>query len=142
MTTMRQRARFGQSGVTAVEFALISVALVLLLVGIVQFGLAMFIFDSAAEATRRGARLAVVSPVGSYARIETEMRYVMPLSEGCTMSIAWMPNSPQQCDARSCEYVVASVQGCTVWPWFAWFIDPLAVPAFATALPRESLGVD
>ena len=127
--------RWFQHGATAVEFAFVSIALVLLLLGIIQFGLLMFTFNSAAEATRRGARLAVVSLTTSTVPTDA-MRQVMPLNPTCTMSVIpiYMPGNPEP------AYMEASVANCTVQPWFFWLLEPVAVPSFTTILPRESLG--
>lgn len=141
MTFPLQDGRSRQSGVTVVEFALVSVMLILLLLGVIQFGLVLFTFNSAAEATRRGARLAVVSPISAALLVEAEMREVMPLNADCTMRIRYKPDSPLQCDAATCTHVQATVEDCTVQPWFFWPIAaPLVVPPFTAALPRESLG--
>lgn len=143
MTFPLREGRIRQGGVTVVEFALVAIMLILLLLGIIQFALVLFTFNSAAEATRRGARLAVVSPISSASLVETEMRQVMPLNPDCDMRVRYMPNVPQPCNAATCTHVQATVENCTVQPWFFWPVaTPLVVLPFTTALPRESLGTN
>ena len=55
----RRRAS-GDDGAAAVEFALVSVLLLLLLFGIIGFGLALYRQQAASHAAREGARLAAV----------------------------------------------------------------------------------
>ncbi len=50
-----------QSGVAAVEFALISVVFFTLLLGIIEFGRFMYLWNTVQEVTRNAARAAVVS---------------------------------------------------------------------------------
>lgn len=55
------QGRYGrQRGAAAVEFALVAVLLIVLLLGIVELGRFLYLFDSAQEVTRRAAREAVV----------------------------------------------------------------------------------
>lgn len=48
-------------GTTSVEFAIVTSAFLLILFGIIDFGRLFWVWNSAAQATERGARLAVVS---------------------------------------------------------------------------------
>lgn len=54
------RRLHGDRGAAAVEFALVSVLLLLLLFGIIGFGLALYRQQAASHAAREGARLAAV----------------------------------------------------------------------------------
>ena len=54
-----------QKGAETVEFAMISLLLFALVFAIIEFGRALFVWNALTEATRRGARMAVVCPVGS-----------------------------------------------------------------------------
>jgi Flp pilus assembly protein TadG len=58
-TALRRRPH-GEGGAAAVEFALISILLFLLIFGGITFGLAWFQRQAAAHAAREGARLAAV----------------------------------------------------------------------------------
>ena len=46
------------------EFAIIGTLLMVVVFGIIEFGRALFVMNALTEATRRGARMAVVCPVG------------------------------------------------------------------------------
>ena len=138
MTRLGNRLQCTQRGAAIVEFALVSVLLVTLLVGILQFGIVLFTFNSAIEATRRGARLTVVSSIASDADIVTRTLETLPLLDTCDAAVA---RYPMGCDLATCTHVRVSLSGCTVAPWFFWPIaTPVAIPPFSTALPRESLG--
>ena len=56
--------RKAQSGVAAVEFALVSLLLFTFLIGIMEIARVMFTMNALNEATRLGARVAVVCQVG------------------------------------------------------------------------------
>lgn len=141
MTARQKRKWFDQSGATTVEFALVAMCLITLVIGMLQFGWVMHTFNSAAEATRAGARLAVVNPVGSGA-VLAEMQYFLPDLEAANVVISYQPLG------QPCEYVVVSLAAkgdpgktpYTVRPWFFWPPTEITVPPFTTALSRESLG--
>lgn len=137
MTAGRFQARSGQRGATAVEFALIAMVFVTFVLGILQFGWIIFTFNSAAEATRRGARVAVVSAPNS-AAILNEMQFFLP---GLTASNVIVQYEPSE---AACEYVVVRLATGNDAYQVSWVFWPpltgIAVPPFPTALPRESLG--
>lgn len=62
MSPLRRRtaACRHQSGATTVEFALIAIVFLTLLLGIMEFGRMMYVWNTAQEVTRRAAREAVV----------------------------------------------------------------------------------
>ena len=60
--------RRAQRGSTIVEFALIASILIMLLIGIFEFGRVMFYWNTASEAIRLGARTAVVCDVNAAGR--------------------------------------------------------------------------
>lgn len=126
----RQRQR----GVAAVEFALVALIFFTLLIGVMEVSRVLFYLNTAAEATRLGARLAVVCDVDD-ADIKTRMRNMLTLLENGDISVNY---SPSGCSAASCEMVTVSVS-----KKIATFIPtvPLTVnlPAFSTTLTRESM---
>lgn len=136
---MKQHGRRLQRGAAIVEFAIVAMLFFVLLVGIVEMGRVLFTWNSAAEATRRGARMAVVTDPGSAATVREEMRRIMPDLADNQISITYLPTG---CTLTTCDYVtvgvgepVAYVVAPLVVP-----IGPLALPPFRTTLPRESLG--
>src|SRR3954452_7753274 len=56
----RHASRHHQAGVAAIEFALVASLFFTVLLGIMEMGRVLFYWNSAAEATRLGARIAVV----------------------------------------------------------------------------------
>jgi len=65
-------------GAATVEFALVLVILLLLLFGMLEIGRAMFKWNSAAEATRIGARTAAIVAVNDKAKVLAAMQPMMP----------------------------------------------------------------
>lgn len=131
-----------QKGAAAVEFALIAMLFFALLIGIVEFGRVLFTWNSAAEATRRGARIAVVTDPANKAAIYAEMKKIMPdLQDG---QIEVLYDGASSCASNLCDYVTVSVGRPT-----AYTINPILlpmgtvtikIPPFTTTLTRESLG--
>jgi len=135
-----------QRGAYVVEFALAISVLVMVLLAIADFGRVLFRLTSVAEATRVGARVAVVCNPGA-GRVLTEMQKFVPLTSS-NVTIAWYDASgavSTSCDSTSCAGVQVSINGLTVAPVspVAWIgFSSLTVPAFSTYLPRESMGQD
>ena len=61
MTNRRRTDIRGERGQTAVEFALVAPLLVVLLLGIIQFGIAFHNYVTITDAARAGARKAIVA---------------------------------------------------------------------------------
>lgn len=137
MTARRPKARSSQRGTTAVEFALIATVAISLMLGVLQFGWILFTFNSAAEATRAGARLAVVS-VPNSAAILREMQFFLPGLQASNVIVQYEPSEV------ACEYVVvqlATGRNAYQVSWVFWPpLTGITVPPFPTSLPRESLG--
>lgn len=127
--------RKNQRGAAAVEFALVAIVFFMLLIGIVEMGRVLFTWNAAAEATRYGARVAVVCPKGD-AAILSRMQKIMPTLTWENVSVSHLP-SP--CEAANCRQVSVSIEGIQVSPMIPQWIGDLVVPAFTTTLPRESM---
>ncbi len=54
-----------QSGMVTVEFAIVGLMFFMVLFSIIEIGRVMFVWNTLAEVTRRGARVAAVCPVNS-----------------------------------------------------------------------------
>ncbi|MES2299560.1 MAG: TadE/TadG family type IV pilus assembly protein [Pseudomonadota bacterium] len=133
MNTRMQR----RAGAATVEFALVVVAFMIVLLGIIEMGRTLFLFNSAAEATRRGARTATVVALNS-PDILLDMQRIMPDLTAEQVSISYLPAN---CTTDTCAYVQVSLLGYTVRPMF-WDMAPIVMPPFLTTLPAESLGTD
>ena len=137
-------SRKHQRGAAAVEFALVAIVFFMLLIGIVEMGRVLFTWNAAAEATRYGARVAVVCPPDDPA-ILGRMQKIMPALAAENVVVSYAPNG---CSVANCQQVSVSVQGVSVSPLIPrpptdqplqqarW---ALMVPPFTTTLPRESM---
>ena len=131
-----------QSGATTVEFALALLLFFTFLLGIMDFSRMLFTWSAANEATRAGARFAVVCDnTGNQAQVLTKMQALLP--QISTISVAW---APAACTAATCTGVTVSITGLN----YHW-ISPIAglasvaaipMPTFSTFLPRESMRSD
>lgn len=136
-----------QKGTTAVEFAIVVALFLTVLLGILDFGRILFTWNAVGEATRWGARQAVVCGHGSTS-VLGKMQTILPTLTSANVSVQWYDTSgavSTSCDATSCGGVAVSVTGMTVAPYSpaTWIgFSRLAVPGFSTYLPREIMGQD
>lgn len=149
----RQRGNPRQQGVATVEFAIIGAAFFIVLFGVIEMGRALFVVNTLTEATRRGARLAAVCPVGDPAPANAA---VFGNGGGSSSVIYGLATSNVEIDYldsngnvlanpagsfNSIDYVRAKIVGFTL-PLIIPFVMPsLALSGFQATLPRESLGV-
>ena len=147
------RLRAAQRGTGIVEFALIATIFLTVLLGIMDFGRMLLMWNSAAEATRWGARIAVVCDKATPDQVRSKMKQILPQLADANIVIEWQ--NPQGtvdngCDASNCKGVEvriynnpgdiddpSNLQFDPVSPFMGFVIPP--VPAFATYLPRESM---
>lgn len=127
--------QFSQRGVAAVEFALIALILFMLLFGIMEFGRVLFMMNTTTEATRLGARLAVVCDQNDTA-ITTKMVSLAGFLTPGNINIVY---SPSGCDPSTCRYVTVSITGLRVQSLVPLIPINFDMPGFSTTLPRESM---
>ena len=130
--------RRAQRGVAAVEFALIAILFLTLLLGIMEFGRWLFLLNGANEATRLGARLAVVCSVegpGDLTHIKARMSAMT--GGGIPAANMVLDYFPANCDASNCQTVTARIVGATFNPVSPFFGGNFPIPQFPTSLPRE-----
>ena len=96
LETLRQRGDLRQRGAAAVEFAFVFVLLFVLLLGIVELGRFLYLFNTVQEVTRRAAREAVVSCTDENTQNGIRSRAV--LGSGATG--AFLPAGGEVADAR------------------------------------------
>lgn len=136
MKTHPHLLSFRQRGSAIVEFSLVLIAYLLLVLGIVEMGRALFTFNSAAEVTRLGARLAVVTkPTDFDTVVVPAMQKIMPALETTNVSVQYLPAG---C-STACEYLEVGINDYTMTLLF-WPASSIPVPEFKTTLPVESLG--
>ena len=134
--------RTKQAGATTVEFALGLIIFFTFLLGIMDFSRMLFTWSAAHEATRAGARYAVVcDDTANQALVLAKMQEVLPQIN--TIDLAWIPGG---CSAATCEGVTVTITGLN----YQW-ISPIAglstmaaipMPTFSTFLPREIMRQD
>lgn len=136
MTLQKRRYRKGQRGVAAVEFALVAGVFFSLLIGIMEMGRVLFYWNTATEATRLGARIAVVCDLDDTA-IKTRMTSLFPIVPGDKIQVSY---SPTGCvDADSCYEITVRIDPIPVTTIIPYIPLTLTLPAFATTLPNESM---
>jgi Flp pilus assembly protein TadG len=135
--------RHASRGTAAVEFALVSTVFFTLLFMVMEAGRLMYYWNSAAEITRLGARMAVVCDPNTTSRnvIATKMRQLLPIVVDSTITVTRIPAG---CDdstaANTCQAATVSI--VTTTPITSWLpLVPVSVvmPAFTTTLTRESM---
>jgi hypothetical protein len=131
----------GQIGATTVELALVLVLFFMFLLGVTDFGRMLFTWNAATEATRLGARYAVVcADTGNQAQVLDKMRMMVP--EIGAIALAW---EPAGCDAATCAGVTVTITSLDyrwISPIAGAALPLLALPAFSTYLPREMMRQD
>jgi Flp pilus assembly protein TadG len=146
-----------QSGLATVEFAIVSVVLLTVIIAIIDISRLYFSVASLNEATRRGARVAAVCPVGDSAIAQIAVFNSSGDSGSSPIVSNLQPQhvdidyldasgtpvaSPAGAGFQFIRYVRVRINGGfqlqTVIPGFSQLIS---LPDYATTLPRESLGV-
>jgi len=131
-----------QSGATVVEFALVLIVFLTFLLGITDFSRMLYSWSAATEATRAGARYAVVcDDTTQKAKVLAKMQALLP--QIVDINLAW---SPAACTAATCVGVTVTITSLN----YQW-ISPIAgsaalaaipMPVFSTYLPREAMRLD
>lgn len=129
------------TGATTVEFALGLLVFLMLVLGIVDFARMLFTWSAANEATRAGARYAVVcDDTAQQALVLARMQALLP--QITTVSVAW---TPAGCTASTCEGVTVGITGLN-YQWISPIVGAAAplipMPSFSTFLPREVMRKD
>lgn len=130
----RAAARCTQGGSAIVEFALVALIFFTLLIGTMEFGRWLFTLNAANEATRLGARLAVVCSIADAPDIKARMHQLVGGIPVSKMVIDYVPDG---CDAGSCKTVTVRFAGATFSPLIPLLGGSYSIPQFPTSLPRE-----
>ena len=120
-------------GVAAVEFALISALFFTSLFGVLEMGRMLWIWNAAVEATRLGARMAVVCDIGD-ADIKTRMTQRVPNLLPSHISVTYQPSS---CTSATCKSVNVSLSGYVHQTIIPFAPLTVALPPFSTTLRKE-----
>ena len=131
----------GQSGATTVEFALVLILFLMFMLAIVDFGRMLYTWNAATEATRAGARYAVVCDATSNQdAVLARMQALMP--QIADIGVEW---TPAGCTTANCVGVTVTIENLD----FNW-ISPILgasgidvpMPPFSTFLTREVMRMD
>ena len=127
-----------QRGVAAVEFALICGLLCTLLLGVMEMGRLLWTWNAAVEATRFGARLAVVCDKDD-SHIKTRMISRLPSLQNSNITISYLnpPAAVNTCTAATCKAVKVSLTGYTHTTIIPFVPLTLTLPPFGTTLRKE-----
>ena len=126
-----------QRGSVAVEFAIVGSLLITLLFAITGFAHWVYTLEMVADATRAGARMAVVCDVNDAAIRAAIQGKVPQLSlQAAQITLVY---EPAGCNRSNCQVIRVAVAGATYLPWFPAGEGIFSIPAFSTSLPRESL---
>ena len=136
-----------QTGATAVEFALSLLVFLTFLLGITDFSRMLFTWNMANEATRAGARYAVVCDNTGYkAAVLARMQRLLP--QITDIDLDWLSNDPSfpSCGHASCAGVTVTITGLD-YQWISPIaglaaLAPIRMPTFSTYLPREVMRQD
>ena len=142
-----------QKGAETVEFAMLALLFFAIIFAIIEFGRALFVWNALTESTRRGARIAVVCPVGSdipkqvaiFGDKESALSN-SPIITGLTPSMIKIKYSDASTDP---QFVQVGIDVSSASGYQHRLIIPLwggaitfspATVAFTTTLYSESLG--
>lgn len=134
--------RLQQAGATIIEFALVLILFFTFLLGIMDFARMMFTWNAATEATRAGARYAVVCDNAfNDAAVLARMQALLP--QITEISTTW---TPEGCNATNCLGVTVAVENMN-YRWISPILGAAAfadmpMPRFSTFLTREVMRAD
>lgn len=136
MNTTRHPSR--QRGVAAVEFAIVSSLLFTVLFGVMEMGRLLWTWNAAVEATRFGARLAVVCDLND-SHIKSRMISRLPSLANSNIVVTYLnpPAANNTCTAANCKAVNVSLTGYTHTTIIPFVPLSLTLPPFSTTLRKE-----
>ena len=133
MNTFRGSRARRQAGVAAVEFALVAALFFTILLGAIEMGRLLWTWNAAGEATRLGARLAIVCDINDPI-IKSRMRQMLPALQDGNVTIDYLDPG---CTAATCKSVRVTLAGYTHVPIIPFVPLSIPIPPFQTTLPKE-----
>jgi Flp pilus assembly protein TadG len=139
-----------QLGLTTVEFALVAVLLFTMIFGVIEIARAFFVTSLLDEATRRGARVAVVCPINDPAIFQAAAfnSTLIPDLDAGDITVEYLDdagavvaNSTDPAGFRTIAYVRVRVVGYQHQMFIPFLMTTFFMPEYTTVLPRESLGI-
>jgi Flp pilus assembly protein TadG len=131
-----------QRGVAAVEFALVSTILFMLLFGVIELGRILWTWNAAVESTRLGARLAAVCDIdrSTNAPIKTRMREMLPGLTNSNIVIEYMNPADTvdtSCTNDNCKAVRVQLSQFSHSAIIPFAPLTVSMPPFATVVRKE-----
>lgn len=137
---MKQLMR--QRGTTTVEFAIVGVALMVVLFGMIEMGRIIFTFNMLQEGARRAARVAVICPYNDTTSIENAALFTTLPGDAPTVDIKYLNQSGgDHANYDDIAYVRVSLKDYKLKIRIPLVSPEFTAPTFSSTLPRESLGV-
>lgn len=138
-----KRYRQRQRGSTAVEFALVSAfgGLFVALIGAMELGRVLFYLNTANEATRLGARIAVVCDAND-TMIKSRMTYLLPVLQSEKITVSYSPAgcaSSAENARNTCQSVTVAITGLQIDTVIPFVPFSVTMPSFRTTLSREAM---
>lgn len=124
-------ARSGERGQSLVEIALVVPVVLLIFMGIFDFGRAVFAYNSVAEAARNGSRVAIVNQIpADICLVAAERVPGLGLPTACAVSATspgvWVDGSACSGPQTGCEQLVrVNYQFRAITPIIGNFIGPI-----------------
>lgn len=128
-----------QRGAAVVEFALVVSLLTLLLFGAIEIARVVWAWNAAGDATRLGARLAVVCDLNAAAIKARMAQRLTSLNAGANITITYSPSGCSAQAAPYCEAVTVALAGSTPDAAIPFVSFTPTLPPFTTTLTRESM---
>jgi Flp pilus assembly protein TadG len=129
-----------QRGAAMVEFALVASLFFTVLIGVMDMGRLLWTWNAGVEATRLGARLAVVCDIGD-GDIKTRMIGRLPALTPANITITYLnpPAADNSCTAATCKAVRVDLTGYTFQSVMPLIPMSIALPPFSTTLRKEAM---
>lgn len=139
-----------EQGVFTVEFAIIAAALFIVLFSVMELARIIWVWNTADEATRRGARVAAVCPINHPAVPEATIfapagsGVSSPILQGLTtadVTVQYLDaNGNPDNIFENIRYVRVAILNYSVTPLIPFVNTTFTLPPFVTTIPSESLG--
>ena len=130
-----------QTGAATVEFSLVLIMFLMFMLAVTDFSRMLFAWNAATEATRLGARYAVVcDSTTNKPAVLARMQAMQP--DIADIALAW---NPAGCTSSTCEGVtvtITSLQFRWMSPVLGAAVANVSLPTFSTYLPREIMRQD
>jgi Flp pilus assembly protein TadG len=150
---LKKRTEKSEKGQTLVEFAMVTLVFFVLVFGITEFGRALWTWNTIVQATRAGARYAVVeTPTSDDMQIKKVVAYndpnasssstpVVPGLTETNVTIQYLNNDGSVASNKNvADLIAVSVTGYQFSFLVPLFGTQIPLPSFTTKLPLEGLG--